>query len=46
MQLLNRDLVTSQKKTDEKMKKAFRYELLELCKTRIEKSSLNIFNYY
>ena len=46
MQLFIRDLVTMQKKTDEKMKKAFRSEPLELCKTKAKKSSLDMLNFY
>ena len=46
MELLNGLLVTRQKYTDEKMKKAYILKLLELCKTRNKKSSPNMFNFY
>ena len=46
MQLLNRDLVPMQKKTDKKMKKLFRSELLELCKTRTKRTIADMFNFF
>ena len=46
MELLNGVLVTRQKYTDEKMKKAYILKLLELFKTRNKKSSPNLFNFY
>ena len=46
MQLLNRDLLNRQKDSDGEMKKAFRSELLELCKTRTQKSSPNMLNFH
>ena len=46
MQLLNWDLVTRQNYTDEIWQKSFRVKLLELTKTIIKKSSLDMFNFY
>ena len=43
---LSKGLVTRQKQTEEKLKKAFRLKLLELCKTRTEESSPTTFNFY
>ena len=39
-------LVNSSTLTEVKLKKSFRSELLELCKTRTEKSSPDMFNFY
>ena len=38
------DLVTRKKQTEEKMKKAFRLKLSDLCKTRAENSFPEMFN--
>ena len=40
------DDVTRKKKTEAKLKKAFRPKLLELCKTRTKKSNPDLFNFY
>ena len=47
VQLFNRDRVTRQKKSGEKMhKKALRLKLLELCKTKTKNSSPNMLNFF
>ena len=38
--------VTRKKVTEAKLKKAFRIKLFELCKTRSEKSSPDLFNFF
>ena len=40
------DHVSRKKYIEAKLKKAFRFKLLELCKTRIKKSSPDLFNFY
>ena len=40
------DLVTRKKQTEEKLKKSFILKLLELCRTKTKKSSLDMFNFY
>ena len=45
-QKLNMDHVSRKKYIEAKLKKAFRFKLLELCKTRTEKSSPDLFNFY
>ena len=44
-QKLNMNHVARKKLTESKLKKAFRIKLLELCKTRTKKSSLDLFNF-
>ena len=43
---LNMNHIASMKITEANLKKAFRMKLFELCKTRIEKSSPDLFNFY
>ena len=38
--------VSRKKKIEANLKKAFRFKLLELCKTRTKKSSPHLFNFY
>ena len=45
-QKLNMDHVTSKKKSEANLKKAFRSKLLELCKTRTRKPSPDLFTFY
>ena len=46
MQDFMTDLVTRKKKTEEILKKAFTLKLLELCKTRTNKASPDMFSFY
>ena len=43
---MNMNLAARMKKTETKLKKAFRLKLLKLCKTRTKKSSLDMLNFY
>ena len=45
-QELNKNHVARRKLTEAKLKKAFRMELFELCKTRTKKSSPDLFKFY
>ena len=45
-QELTTDLVTRKKSTEAKLKEAFRLKLLELWKTRTNKASPDLFNFY
>ena len=46
MQQLMPELLTRKKQTAKKLRKAFKLKLLELCKTRADKSSPDMFNFY
>ena len=45
-QKLNMNLLARKNLTETKLKKAFRKKLLEICKTRTNKSSPDLFNFY